>query len=41
MHGLERPLLGRPAVRAGMAGVGSVLRWALRNGSAKTAGSQG
>jgi uncharacterized protein (DUF2236 family) len=41
MHGLERPLLGRPAVRAGMAGVGSVLRWALRNGSAKTAASQG
>ena len=41
MHGLERPLLGKPAVRAGMAGVGSVLRWALRNGSAKTAASQG
>ncbi len=41
MHGLERPLVGRPAVRAGMAGVGSVLRWALRDGSAKRATSQG
>ena len=40
MHGLERPLVGRPAVRAGMAGIGSVLRWALRDGSAKRATSQ-
>lgn len=37
MHGLERPAAGRPAVRAGMAGIGSVLRWALRDGSAKRA----
>lgn len=37
MHGLERPAVGRPAVRAGMAGIGSVLRWALRDGSAKRA----
>ena len=41
MHGLERPLVGRPAVRAGMAGIGSVLRWALRDGSAKRAADQG
>jgi uncharacterized protein (DUF2236 family) len=41
MHGLERPLFGRPAVRAGMAGIGSVLRWALRDGSAKRATDQG
>jgi uncharacterized protein (DUF2236 family) len=41
MHGLERPLVGRPAVRAGMAGIGSVLRWALRDGSAKRATDQG
>lgn len=40
MHGLERPLIGRPAVRAGMAGIGSVLRWALRDGSAKRATDQ-
>ncbi len=40
MHGLGRPLVGKPAVRAGMAGIGSVLRWALRDGSAKRATSQ-
>ncbi|USU13711.1 oxygenase MpaB family protein [Sphingomonadaceae bacterium OTU29THOMA1] len=40
MHGLERPLVGRPAVRAGMAGIGSVLRWALRDGSARRATEQ-
>ncbi|EZP55001.1 oxygenase MpaB family protein [Sphingomonas sp. RIT328] len=41
MHGLDRRPLARPAVRAGMAGIGSVLRWALRDGSAKRAGQQG
>ncbi|WP_163957837.1 oxygenase MpaB family protein [Sphingomonas insulae] len=41
MHGLERPSVGRPAVRAGMAGIGSVLRWALRDGSATRASDQG
>jgi len=40
MHGLDRPLVGKPAIRAGMAGIGSVLRWALRDGSAKRATSQ-
>ncbi len=40
MHGLERPLVGRPAVRAGMAGIGSVLRWAMRDGSARRATEQ-
>lgn len=40
MHGLDRPIVGRPAVRAGVAGIGSVLRWALRDGSAKRATSQ-
>ena len=40
MHGLDRPLVGRPAIRAGVAGIGSVLRWALRDGSAKRAASQ-
>ena len=41
MHGLDRPPLGKPAVRAGVAGLGSVLRWALRDGSAKRATTQG
>lgn len=41
MHGLDRPPGHRPIVRAGMAGVGSVLRWALRDGSAKRAKAQG
>jgi uncharacterized protein (DUF2236 family) len=40
MHGLDRTRMPRPAVRVGMAGVGSVLRWALRNGSAKRATDQ-
>ena len=40
MHGLGRPPIGRPAVRAGVAGIGSVLRWALRDGSAKRATTQ-
>jgi uncharacterized protein (DUF2236 family) len=40
MHGLGRPTIGRPAVRAGVAGIGSVLRWALRDGSAKRATTQ-
>lgn len=40
MHKLERPRIARPAVRAGMAGIGSVLRWALRDGSAKRATDQ-
>ena len=30
MHGLERPQVERRATRLGMAGVGGVLRWALR-----------
>lgn len=30
LHGLDRSPLRRPAVRAGMAGVGGVLRWALK-----------
>jgi uncharacterized protein (DUF2236 family) len=38
MHGRTR--MPRPAVRVGMAGIGSVLRWALRNGSAKRATDQ-
>jgi uncharacterized protein (DUF2236 family) len=29
MHGLWRPKLGRPAVRAGTRGVGALVRWAL------------
>lgn len=37
LHGLERPGGARPAIRAGMAGVGSLLRWALTDGSAKRA----
>ena len=40
MHRLDRPLVGKPAIRAGMAGIGSVLRWALRDGSAKRATTQ-
>ncbi|MGR6330490.1 oxygenase MpaB family protein [Sphingomonas sp. XXL09] len=40
MHGLDRSPIHRPAVRAGVAGVGSVLRWALRDGSAKRARAQ-
>ncbi|AXJ95426.1 MULTISPECIES: oxygenase MpaB family protein [unclassified Sphingomonas] len=32
MHRLERPPIHRPVVRAGMAGVASVLRWALTTG---------
>lgn len=40
MHGLEAPALRRPAVQAGMAGVGAVLRWALRDGSARRATDQ-
>ena len=30
MHGLDRPGLAKPAVRLGVAGLGRVLRWALR-----------
>ena len=41
MHGLDRPPLGKPAVRAGVAGTASVLRWALRDGSAKRAAAEG
>jgi len=41
MHGLGRPPLGKPAVRAGVAGTASVLRWALRDGSAKRAAAEG
>jgi len=41
MHGLDRPPLGKPAVRAVVAGIASVLRWALRDGSAKRATTQG
>ncbi|MCU6455218.1 oxygenase MpaB family protein [Sphingomonas sp. A2-49] len=41
MHGLDRPAVARPAVRAGMAGIGSVLRWALRDGSARRAAREG
>jgi uncharacterized protein (DUF2236 family) len=41
MHGLDRPPIGKPAVRAGVAGIASVLRWALRDGSAKRATTQG
>jgi uncharacterized protein (DUF2236 family) len=37
LHRLERPAGARPAVSAGMAGVGQVLRWALTNGAAKQA----
>ncbi|MCP3736236.1 oxygenase MpaB family protein [Sphingomonas sp. RP10(2022)] len=40
MHGLDRPPGHGAAVRAGMAGVGTVLRWALRDGSAKRATDQ-
>lgn len=40
LHGLERPGTARPAIRAGMAGVGSLLRWALTDGSAKRAARQ-
>lgn len=40
MHGLGRSPIHRPVVRAGMAGVGSVLRWALTDGSAKRARAQ-
>lgn len=40
MHGLGRSPLHSPAVRAGVAGVGRVLRWALRDGSAKRARAQ-
>jgi uncharacterized protein (DUF2236 family) len=32
MHGLSQPLLRRAGTRAGMAGVGGVLRWALKSG---------
>jgi uncharacterized protein (DUF2236 family) len=39
LHGLERPGGARPAIRAGMAGVGSLLRWALTDGVAKRAAS--
>ncbi|MGP7794817.1 oxygenase MpaB family protein [Sphingomonas sp. CLY1604] len=41
MHGFATLPMRRPAVRAGMAGVGSVLRWALRDGSATRAKRQG
>ncbi|WP_267396305.1 MULTISPECIES: oxygenase MpaB family protein [unclassified Sphingomonas] len=41
MHGLDRPSFGRPAVRAGVAGIGTVLRWALRDGSAKRTAREG
>lgn len=40
MHGFATLPMRRPAVRAGMAGVGSVLRWALRDGSAARAKRQ-
>jgi len=40
LHGLQRPPLRRPAVRAGVAGVGTLLRWALTDGSAKRAAAQ-
>ena len=30
MHGLDRPLFVRPGLRAGIAGVGQLFRWALR-----------
>ena len=40
LHDLTPPPGRRPMVRAGMAGVGSVLRWALRDGSAKRARNQ-
>lgn len=40
LHDLTPPPGRRPMVRAGMAGVGSVLRWALRDGSAKRARDQ-
>lgn len=32
MHGLDRPALAAPVVRLGVAGLGQVLRWALRPG---------
>lgn len=41
LHALERPNTARPAIRAGMAGVGSLLRWALTDGSAKRAAAAG
>jgi uncharacterized protein (DUF2236 family) len=41
LHGVAPSPGRRPAVRAGMAGVGSVLRWALRDSSAKRAAEQG
>lgn len=31
LHGLHVPAVGRPAVRAGMRGMGGMLRWALQN----------
>lgn len=37
LHGLERPRGTRPAIRAGMAGVGQLLRWALTDGAASRA----
>ena len=40
LHDLTPPPGRRPMIRAGMAGVGSVLRWALRDGSAKRARNQ-
>ena len=30
MHGLDRPLFAKPALRLGIAGVGQLFRWALR-----------
>lgn len=33
MHGLHLPLARRPAVRVGAIGLGTVMRWALRNGA--------
>jgi hypothetical protein len=30
MHGIARPALGRPFVRAGMLGVARTLRWAFQ-----------
>lgn len=37
MHGYRLPEIGRPPLRLGVQGVGSVLRWALTEGSAKRA----
>ena len=37
MHGYRSPVIARPPLRLGIQGVGSVLRWALIDGSAKRA----